>query len=141
MDWVTHRKLGGAPAPVFLAMHVKGLLSLSVCDDKSNPLSKTESYLVQYDPLDLVVTTQLRNNVCISAQGAGMFRNGMNGVVSNVFYQNNQAALNGGGLYMVWASQALVLCLSDRNIFKKLITSDWLSLHCDQAFVPASPSV
>ena len=34
-------------------------------------------------------------------QGAGLFRNGMNGNVSNIFYENNDAALNGGGLYMV----------------------------------------
>ncbi len=36
-------------------------------------------------------------------QGAGIFRNGMNGDVTNIFFEGNDAALNGGGLYMVRA--------------------------------------
>lgn len=37
----------------------------------------------------------------VQLQGAGIFRNGMSGDVTNIFFENNDAALNGGGLYMV----------------------------------------
>lgn len=35
------------------------------------------------------------------AQGAGLFRSGANGDVTNIFFENNNAALSGGGLFEV----------------------------------------
>ncbi len=37
-------------------------------------------------------------------QGGGLFRSGLNGDVSNIFFENNNAALSGGGLFEVRGS-------------------------------------
>ena len=57
-------------------------------------------------------------------QGAGIFRNGMNGDVTNIFFENNEAALNGGGLYMVGAPTPVCL----------LVRPPRVQLPCDKGW-------
>ena len=36
-----------------------------------------------------------------SGQGGGIYRNGLRGTITNIYFEKNDAALNGGGLFQV----------------------------------------